>query len=159
MRHASKTENQMNKGLSLSWAEQPQTIDEVGSIYTIHGFDLNYAGVILGTSIKFRDNHIIFDPSSSCNKRATHKRTLDDVSKKSFGKDFLRNELGVLLTRGVNGLYIYACDEELRKQLKKCVWLQFFNKSDILNMSWEINFVIWIKFYMKSIEVIGNATL
>ncbi len=121
MRHASKTENQMNKGLSLSWAEQPQTIDEVGSIYTIHGFDLNYAGVILGTSIKFRDNHIIFDPSSSCNKRATHKRTLDDVSKKSFGKDFLRNELGVLLTRGVNGLYIYACDEELRKQLKKCV--------------------------------------
>ena len=50
-------------------------------------------------------------------------------------------------------------DEELRKQLKKCVWLQFFNKSDILNMSWEINFVIWIKFYMKSIEVIGNATL
>ena len=34
---------------------------------------------------------------------------------------FLNHELGVLLTRGVNGLYIYACDEELRERLKKCV--------------------------------------
>ena len=24
------------------------------------------------------------------------------------------------MTRGVNGLYIYACDDELRAQLKKC---------------------------------------
>lgn len=32
----------------LAWAEQPQTINEVGSMFTIQGFDLNYAGVILG---------------------------------------------------------------------------------------------------------------
>lgn len=35
------------------WAERPETIQEVGSIYTIQGFDLNYAGVILGPSIKY----------------------------------------------------------------------------------------------------------
>ena len=35
--------------------------------------------------------------------------------------DLLRNELRVLLTRGVNGLYIYACDKNLRDHLKKCV--------------------------------------
>ncbi len=29
----------------LAWAEQPQTINEVGSTFTIQGFDLNYAGV------------------------------------------------------------------------------------------------------------------
>lgn len=29
----------------------------------------------------------------------------------------LPNELNVLLTRGVNGLYIYAVDDELRKAL------------------------------------------
>ncbi|MBE7342769.1 DUF2075 domain-containing protein, partial [Staphylococcus haemolyticus] len=31
----------------------------------------------------------------------------------------LRNELNVLLTRGVNGLYIYAVDDQLREALKK----------------------------------------
>jgi len=105
----------------LSWAEQPQTIDEIGSIFTIQGFDLNYVGVIIGPSVKFRDNKIIFDTKKSYNAKAIQKRTLSDGQKKSFGEEFLRNELGVLLTRGVNGLYIYACDDELQKQLKKCV--------------------------------------
>ena len=105
----------------LAWAEQPQTIEEVGSTYTIQGFDLNYAGVIIGPSIKYRDGKIIFDPNESCNDRATHKRLFADGSKMSFGEEFLKNELGVLLTRGVNGLYIYACDEELRKKLKKSI--------------------------------------
>ena len=39
----------------LAWAEQPQTINEVGSTFTIQGFDLNYAGVILGPSVKYRN--------------------------------------------------------------------------------------------------------
>jgi DUF2075 family protein len=115
----SKIEQRKIKG--LAWAEQPQTINEVGSTYTIQGFDLNYAGVILGPSIKYRNGKIVFDPSASCNDRATHKRTLENGDRVSFGEDFLKNELGVLLTRGVNGLYIYACDEELRKRLKECV--------------------------------------
>lgn len=119
IRHADKKEKKTIKG--LAWAEQPQTIDEVGSTYTIQGFDLNYAGVIIGPSVKFRKGRIVFDPSASCNEKATRRRTLADGSLKSFGEEFLSNELGVLLTRGVNGLYIYACDDELREQLKKCV--------------------------------------
>ena len=115
----SKVEKRKING--LAWAEQPQTINEVGSTYTIQGFDLNYAGVILGPSIKYRDGKILFDPSSSCNDRATHKRVFEDGTKKSFGEEFLKNELSVLLTRGVNGLYIYACDDELRKKLKNSV--------------------------------------
>ena len=49
----------------LVWAEQPQTINEVGSTFTIQGFDLSYAGVILGPSVKYRDGKIVFDPSAS----------------------------------------------------------------------------------------------
>lgn len=105
----------------LSWAEQPHTINEIGSIYTIQGFDLNYVGVIIGPSIKYRNGKVLFDTSSSFNEKAMHKRTLADGTKKSFGEDFLKNELGVLLTRGVNGLYIYAYDDELRDQLKKVI--------------------------------------
>ena len=109
------------KSDEISWAENPKTIDEVGSIYTIQGFDLNYVGVILGPSVKYRNGKIIHDSSASFNERATHKRKMEDGSSKSFGEEFLRNEVGVLLTRGVNGLYIYACDEELRKRLKECI--------------------------------------
>ncbi len=102
---------------NLSWAEQPQTINEVGSTFTIQGFDLNYAGVILGPSVKFRDGRIVFDPKASFNKKAVRNRTLSDGTKRKFGEILLQHEVRVLMTRGVNGLYIYACDEELRNAL------------------------------------------
>lgn len=118
-RYADAKFNRSLKG--LAWAEQPQTINEIGSTYTIQGFDLNYAGVIIGPSIKYRNGKVIFDSKESKNEKATRRRTLADGSLKSFGEDFLKNELSVLLTRGVNGLYIYACDDELRQVLKKSV--------------------------------------
>ncbi|MFT8630270.1 DUF2075 domain-containing protein [Liquorilactobacillus hordei] len=101
----------------ISWAEQPQTINEIGSTYTVQGFDLNYVGVIIGPSVKYRNGKIVFDPSKSANKKAIRNRTLRDGSKKSFGEMFIKNELNVLMTRGVNGLYIFAVDEELQNML------------------------------------------
>lgn len=105
------------KNKTLAWAEQPQTIGEVGSTFTIQGFDLNYAGVILGPSVKYREGQIVFDPSASHNKRAVQNRTLSDGTKQRFGETLIQHEVRVLMTRGVQGLYIYACDEELRKAL------------------------------------------
>lgn len=104
---------------SLAWAEQPQTIDEVGSTFTIQGFDLNYVGVILGPSVKYRNGEIIFDPVTNCNEKVTRNRTLSDGSKKKFGEKLVQHEVRVLMTRGVNGLYIYAYDPELRNALKE----------------------------------------
>lgn len=101
----------------MSWAEQPVSIGEVGSTFTVQGFDLNYAGVILGPSVKYRDGRIVFDPSASHDKKATQYRTLADGSRQKFGTEFIRNEVNVLLTRGVDGLYIYAVDDALRKAL------------------------------------------
>ena len=105
------------KNKTLAWAEQPQTIGEVGSTFTIQGFDLNYAGVILGPSVKYREGKIVFDPSASHNKKAVQNRTLSDGTKQRFGETLIQHEVRVLMTRGVEGLYIYACDEELRKAL------------------------------------------
>ncbi|MEB7744824.1 DUF2075 domain-containing protein [Staphylococcus epidermidis] len=103
---------------SLPWVEQDQTIDEIGSTFTIQGLDLNFAGVIIGPSVKYRNGKIIFDKSESANKKATQRRTLKDGSKQYFSEMLLKNELNVLLTRGVNGLYIYAVDDQLREALK-----------------------------------------
>ncbi|MCT3524573.1 DUF2075 domain-containing protein [Latilactobacillus curvatus] len=112
-----KVQKKCNK--KLAWAEQPQTIDEVGSTFTIQGFDLNYAGVIIGPSVKYRGDKIIFDKTASENSKAIQRRTLKNGKPKDVSKDMLRNELNVLLSRGVNGLYIYAVDDELRAALKK----------------------------------------
>lgn len=102
---------------SLSWAEQPQTINEVGSTFTIQGFDLNYVGVILGPSVKYKNGKIIIDPEESFNHKAIRNRTLLDGTKKKFGELLIQNEVRVLMTRGVKGLYIYACDDNLRSAL------------------------------------------
>ena len=112
-----KAVKQRNK--TLSWAEQPHTINEVGSTFTVQGFDLNYSGVIIGPSVKFRNGKIIFDKNCSQNKKSTQRRTLKNGEKEDFSDILLRNELNVLLTRGVNGLYIYAVDKELRDELKR----------------------------------------
>lgn len=112
-----QTREQKIKNRNLSWAEQEQTINEVGSTFTIQGFDLNYVGVIIGPSVKYRNNRIVFDRGASKNKKATQRRKLKDQTKQYFSDMLLRNELNVLLTRGVNGLYIYAVDDELQKAL------------------------------------------
>lgn len=111
-----KEKRQIN---ALAWAEQPQTINEVGSTFTIQGFDLNYAGVILGPSVKYRGGKVIFDSSESHNNKVIRNRTLSDGSKKKFGEILIQHEVRVLMTRGVNGMYIYACDEQLREALKQ----------------------------------------
>ena len=100
-----------------AWAEQEHTIGEVGSTYTIQGFDLNYAGIILGKSVTYRDGKIVFVPSQSSNDKVHKRRTMSDGSMQNFGEELLKHELRVLMTRGVNGMYIYACDSELRKAL------------------------------------------
>ncbi|MGC0297896.1 DUF2075 domain-containing protein [Streptococcus sp. CL6.22] len=109
------------KDSKLSWIEQPQTINEVGSTFTVQGFDLNYAGVIIGPSVKYRNGEVKFDIYASKNKGAVQNRKLDNGEMRNFGVDLLKNELNVLLTRGVNGLYIYAVDEELQAALKEAI--------------------------------------
>lgn len=114
-----QTRQERRKNRNRAWAEQAQTIGEVGSTFTIQGFDLNYAAVIIGPSVKYRNGKIIFDKSASKNKKAIQKRAGKDGERLDVSDFLLKNELNVLLTRGVNGLYIYAVDDELREALKK----------------------------------------
>lgn len=74
-------------------------------------------GVIIGPSVKYRNGKIIFDKSESKNSKAIQNRTLSNKKVKNFAEELLRIELNVLLTRGINGLYIYAVDSNLREAL------------------------------------------
>lgn len=101
----------------VAWAEIPETINEIGSIFTVQGFDLNYCGLIIGPSVKYRNGKIIFDESESCDDRAKGNRKFEEKNE-SVGLTLIQNALNVLMTRGVHGLYIYAVDNGLRKKLK-----------------------------------------
>ncbi|CCF58704.1 hypothetical protein KAFR_0F01080 [Kazachstania africana CBS 2517] len=104
----------------MPWSERADTIDEVGSVYTIQGFDLNYAGVILGRSIGY-------DPINDCiqlkpelyddHAGFVRKKNIQDPH--SVRSKIIMNSLNVLLTRGVKGLYVYAYDSKLRERLSK----------------------------------------
>ena len=101
-----------------TWAEEAETIREVGSIYTIQGFDLNYVGVILGPSIgydKQTDMLKIF-PGNYKDTEAFRGRNEYENSEIIMEKIIL-NSLNVLMKRGIHGLYIYAHDTDLRIRL------------------------------------------
>lgn len=109
---------------ALDWAEQEHSIDEVGSTFTIQGFDLAYAGVILGPSVRYDPDtdRIWFDESKRAWDKMRGNRTLSDGTSVNVTEAISRHELRVLLTRGTRGLYIYACDDDLRDALKNAVY-------------------------------------
>lgn len=102
------------------WASQPETINEVGSIYTIQGFDLNYAGVILGPSVTYepKTDQVIFHPEKFEDQTALQKRHQADLpDEKAAQIKILKNVANILLKRGRYGLGIYAVDPALRQKL------------------------------------------
>ncbi|QLL31027.1 hypothetical protein HG536_0A08420 [Torulaspora globosa] len=111
----------------LPWSERPDTIDEVGSVYTIQGFDLNYAGVILGRSVGYdavKDCIQLKPELYDDHAGFTKKKNISDVS--HVKNKIIMNSINVLLTRGVKGLYVYAWDPALRERLKQS-WLEASN--------------------------------
>ena len=106
---------------STPWAELPASIDEVGSIYTCQGFDLNYAGIIIGP-IFYQDpqtGQLAVDLSKYTDVEAFKRRA--DLTNpreiKQLKLTMVRNALNVILKRGVMGTYVYAHDPRLRRTL------------------------------------------
>lgn len=103
----------------LAWAEREDTIDEVGSVYTIQGFDLNYAGIILGPSVgydKVKEELILYSEFYE-DQAAFNGVKLLGINQMNVKERLMLNAMNVLLTRPKKGLYIYAVNDDLRKRL------------------------------------------
>ncbi|MCG1009708.1 DUF2075 domain-containing protein [Salinicoccus sp. ID82-1] len=104
-----------------TWAEHPETIKEVGSIYTIQGFDLNYVGVILGPSVSYDEEkqELKLLPQKYKDKEAfrTSSEVQVEYNVKEMKEQIILNSINVLMKRGVKGLYLYASDDKLKKVL------------------------------------------
>jgi hypothetical protein len=88
------------------WATDPNGIRQLGCVYTIQGFELDYVGVIWG-----RDLTYDFDGGGWIGDK---KASADPAVRRS-GDHYLRllkNTYRVLLSRGMKGCYVYFMDRD-----------------------------------------------
>ncbi|WP_432501827.1 DNA/RNA helicase domain-containing protein [Kineococcus arenarius] len=106
----------------VDWINSPGSLDEVGSIHTTQGYDLNTAAVIIGLDLRFdtATERIYFDRSHYHDKKGMQNNpkrgityTDEDVLQ------YVKNIYAVLLTRGILGTYVYVCDPPLREHLRQ----------------------------------------
>lgn len=105
---------------AYDWINSKTSIVEVGSIHTIQGYDLNYAGVIIGNDISYdpTSKKLIFNRENYHDKKGKeNNRVLGKTYTDEDLLSFVKNIYRVLMTRGVNGTYVYAVDKNLRDYL------------------------------------------
>ncbi|MFR0979450.1 MAG: DNA/RNA helicase domain-containing protein, partial [Holdemania filiformis] len=97
------------------WVNSANAINEVGCIHTVQGYDLNYAGVIIGPELGYDEQaqQIVVHADQYFDrfgKAAIHD---EEILKK-----YILNIYKVLLTRAIRGTYVYVCDPALRNYFK-----------------------------------------
>ena len=93
-----------------SWMHSPSAPDEVGSIHSVQGYDLNYAGVIIGPDVGLDNSgeycvnrQQYYDRRGKASNYLLGEPTSDEQLSR-----YVANIYRVLLTRGIRGTYVYA---------------------------------------------------
>ncbi|MBO0587449.1 DUF2075 domain-containing protein [Sporosarcina sp. E16_8] len=101
-----------------TWAENTDTVEEAGSIYTIQGFDLKYVGVIIGPSVKYDEKNDELVIKTEAYKDVGAFVGTEGIDNVENAKErIILNSLNVLMKRGIKGLYLFASDAALRSKL------------------------------------------
>lgn len=105
--------NMTNKEFILS----ENAINEIGCIHTLQGYDLNYVGVILGEEIDYdpSTNRIIIDLNKFYDKYVKQDCSNEEVER------YIINAYKVILSRGIKGCYVYACNKNMQEYLSKYI--------------------------------------
>ena len=118
------------EGVKLKWNStldnylgSERSKDEVGSIYTVQGDDLNYAGVIIGEDLIYRKGRLLFNKGKYADRGALRRNSRQVLNGETIDEDELLNQVlriyKVLLSRAIKGVYIYVCDGKLRDYLSR----------------------------------------
>jgi DUF2075 family protein len=102
---------------ATDWINSPNSVNEIGSIHTTQGFDLNYTGLIIGNELKYE---------SKKQKFVIERKNYYDAKGKADTTDaelerYILNIYQTMMLRGMIGTYIYVCDPGLREYLKKFI--------------------------------------
>lgn len=99
-----------------SWLYDVNSFEDVGSIHTCQGLDMQYCGVIIGDDLRYDGGRIIYDQTRAAKTdNSSGIRTCKDPHK---AEQLIRNTYNVLLTRGMRGTFIYCVDKGLRDYLR-----------------------------------------
>ncbi|MBP2616602.1 DNA/RNA helicase domain-containing protein [Chryseobacterium jejuense] len=116
-------ENQLKwNSVSVDWVNSTNSIDEVGCIHTTQGYDLNYTGVIIGPELDydFASAKLIVDK-----QKYKDKNGKNSIQNEEELLNFIINIYKTILLRGIQGTYIYACNDNMRLFLSQ--FIQPFN--------------------------------
>lgn len=105
---------------TTDWISSSKSIEEVGSIHTVQGYDLNYVGVIIGNDIQYDGaaGKLVFDRANYHDKKGRENNPKLGITYSDEDLlEYVQNIYSVLLTRGIRGTYVYVCDPSLRARL------------------------------------------
>ncbi|MBR2710071.1 DUF2075 domain-containing protein [Candidatus Saccharibacteria bacterium] len=106
-----------------NWIGRKESIDEVGSIYTVQGEDLNYIGVIIGEDLIYRDGKLQFNKNKYADSGALKRSQRQTAEKVELDDNYFLEQVlrvyRVLMNRAIKGVYVYACDKGMREYLAK----------------------------------------
>ena len=99
------------------WPHSEHAVDEVGSIHTVQGYDLSYCFVIFGREIDydFDTQEIVINKDLYFDQYG--KRGASDEQLRTY----IENIYYVLMTRGIEGTYVYACNDGLKRYLDQYI--------------------------------------
>lgn len=94
------------------WASDPRGFGQVGCVYTAQGFEYDWAGVIFGEDLVFREK-----VGWCAQQDKTKDRSLKNTSPGFFDR-LVRNTYKVLMTRGLQGVGVHSIDPETNEFLR-----------------------------------------
>lgn len=99
------------------WIIREDAIEEIGCIHTTQGYDLNYVAVILGHEIDYdnESNSIVIDRSKFYDKKVKSGVSDEEL------RQYIINSYKVMMSRGIKGCYVYACNKSLQDYLRQFV--------------------------------------
>lgn len=103
----------------VDWVNSKNAVHESGSIHTIQGYDLNYAGVIIGKDLRYTaDRGLFIDKTQYFDaKGKTNNKMRGQITSEADLFSYITNIYKVLLTRGMKGTYLHIVDDGLREYL------------------------------------------
>ena len=99
------------------WILREGAVNEIGCVHTTQGYDLNYVAVIFGYEIDYDDESgsLVIDRSKFFDSKV--KDGVDDETLKQY----IINSYKVMMTRGIKGCYVYACNPRMQNYLKRFI--------------------------------------
>lgn len=104
----------------VDWVNSHTAVEEAGSIHTVQGYDLNYAGVIIGPDLRYDldDERLVVDRGSYADRAGKRNNTMGGVpTTDEMLLRYITNIYTVLLTRGIKGTFLHVVDPGLREYL------------------------------------------